>query len=182
MPFVYVITHNASGKFYAGSTNSYVRRWVEHKKKLRGNRHHTPPLQAAWNKYGEEAFSFSVVCECNDSNRVFYENLFISKAKYNCKEAAEGCGLVAREKISVAMKGKKKTDSHRKALSKAKLGKKLSPEHSAKIKLHWDEKLADKEWVKKRSDAIKERYKDPALREKMRLVAMKRWGNNNAVR
>lgn len=60
-PVVYWIRNRTNGKFYVGSTTQRYVRWRTHKKKLRAGTHHCRHLQAAWNKYGEKAFEFSVV-------------------------------------------------------------------------------------------------------------------------
>jgi group I intron endonuclease len=59
--FIYKIINTTNGKFYVGSTTNTRERFRTHRNKLRGNKHHCPHLQAAWNKYGENAFLFRVV-------------------------------------------------------------------------------------------------------------------------
>ena len=58
---IYKIINLVNDKFYVGSTTNKKVRFREHRKQLRGNRHHCKHLQAAWNKYGEEKFDFRVV-------------------------------------------------------------------------------------------------------------------------
>jgi group I intron endonuclease len=60
---IYKIVNLVNDKFYVGSTVNKKVRFREHRKQLRGNRHHCKHLQAAWNKYGEEKFDFRVVEE-----------------------------------------------------------------------------------------------------------------------
>lgn len=60
-PVIYWIRNKLNGKFYVGSSTQRYVRWRTHKKKLRANTHHCRHLQAAWNKYGEDSFEFSVV-------------------------------------------------------------------------------------------------------------------------
>jgi group I intron endonuclease len=60
-PVIYWIRNLENGKIYVGSTNNRYVRWRTHRKKLRAGSHHCQHLQAAWNKYGEAAFSFEVV-------------------------------------------------------------------------------------------------------------------------
>lgn len=60
-PVIYWIRNKINGKFYLGSTVQRYVRWKTHKKKLRHGSHHCSHLQNAWNKYGEDAFEFSVV-------------------------------------------------------------------------------------------------------------------------
>ena len=63
---IYKIVNLVNDKFYVGSTTNKKVRFREHRKQLRGNRHHCKHLQAAWNKYGEEKFDFRVVEEVPD--------------------------------------------------------------------------------------------------------------------
>ena len=58
---VYQIRNVVNGKFYVGSSKDIKNRHAAHRKLLRGNRHHCPHLQAAWNKYGEDCFKFEVI-------------------------------------------------------------------------------------------------------------------------
>lgn len=65
-PVIYKIRNVVNNKFYVGSTVSTRERFRNHRKALRGNRHHCAHLQAAWNKYGEDCFKFEVVEEVTD--------------------------------------------------------------------------------------------------------------------
>jgi group I intron endonuclease len=60
-PVIYWIKNTQNGNFYVGSSTQRYVRWKTHKNKLRAGNHHCRHLQAAWNKYGEAAFEFSVV-------------------------------------------------------------------------------------------------------------------------
>lgn len=57
---IYKIINLVNDKFYVGSTINKKVRFREHRKQLRGNRHHCKHLQASWNKYGEDKFAFNV--------------------------------------------------------------------------------------------------------------------------
>jgi len=61
---IYTVTNYSDGKVYVGSSNHIERRWKEHKKQLRKGTHHSKHLQHAWTKYGEMAFTFEVLEEC----------------------------------------------------------------------------------------------------------------------
>lgn len=63
---IYKIVNLVNDKFYVGSTTNKKVRFRQHRKLLRGNRHHCKHLQAAWNKYGEAKFDFVVVEEVPD--------------------------------------------------------------------------------------------------------------------
>lgn len=60
---IYKIVNLVNDKFYVGSTTNKKVRFRQHRKLLRGNRHHCKHLQAAWNKYGEAKFDFVVLEE-----------------------------------------------------------------------------------------------------------------------
>lgn len=60
---IYRISHPASGRFYIGSTVSYVARVRGHRCLLGKGKHHSSKLQRAWNKYGADAFCFEFVEE-----------------------------------------------------------------------------------------------------------------------
>lgn len=61
MAVIYQITNMVNSKYYIGSAQSYERRVWQHKYDLKKGIHKNPRLQAAWNKYGEEAFVFEVL-------------------------------------------------------------------------------------------------------------------------
>jgi len=60
-PGIYAITHLRTGRVYVGSASNISKRWSAHRKALRLGRHLNPHLQLAWTKYGECAFSFSII-------------------------------------------------------------------------------------------------------------------------
>jgi group I intron endonuclease len=60
-PGIYAIRHLESGKVYVGSASNISKRWSRHRKDLRAGVHKNKHLQAAWNKYGEEAFVFEIL-------------------------------------------------------------------------------------------------------------------------
>ena len=58
---VYRIVNNINCKLYIGSSIHVNKRLYEHKSTLKSNSHHNSHLQRAWNKYGEENFSFEIL-------------------------------------------------------------------------------------------------------------------------
>jgi len=63
--FIYIIQNKVNQKVYVGVTVCYENRWSQHILSLRKKNHHSLKLQRAWNKYGEENFSFEVIERCD---------------------------------------------------------------------------------------------------------------------
>lgn len=80
---IYTITHVASGKQYVGQSASIRDRWLWHKSSLRRGASANRILQNAWNKYGETAFTFTLIEECapNDAALCAREQFWIDKLK-----------------------------------------------------------------------------------------------------
>lgn len=60
---IYKITCISNSKIYIGSSIDIKRRIQNHKAALRNNRHDNIHLQRAWNKYGENNFTFEIIEE-----------------------------------------------------------------------------------------------------------------------
>ncbi len=58
---IYQIMNRHDYHMYIGSSVNIKKRWRDHKDALSKNTHSNIRLQRAWNKYGEDAFDFSVV-------------------------------------------------------------------------------------------------------------------------
>lgn len=87
MHAIYKIENVKNGKIYIGSAvNHDQRRWV-HLCVLRKGKHHSPILQNSWNKYGKNAFLFSVLEEVsNKKDLIKREQYWIDKLnpEFNC--------------------------------------------------------------------------------------------------
>ena len=69
---VYKITNVVTGRVYVGSTtDSFRHRWYAHRYELNRNTHGNAYLQNSWNKYGEEAFEFTVLEELCDVGMIY---------------------------------------------------------------------------------------------------------------
>jgi hypothetical protein len=71
-------------------------RWNTHRRELRENDHHARFLQRTWNKYGEDAFSFSVLLLCGEQNLLLYEQLALDalEPEFNtCRVAGSTLGV-----------------------------------------------------------------------------------------
>ena len=75
---IYQIENKINSKVYIGSSNNIKRRWQKHKALLRHNKHPNSHLQAAWNKYGEDNFIFSIIELCNIDSLLDREQYFIN--------------------------------------------------------------------------------------------------------
>lgn len=143
---VYVIYSKVNQRRYVGSSINIPKRWTVHRSELRKNVHHSPHLQRAWDKYGEDAFEFVVLEECAIEQLIEREQHFfeVYEYKYNCAPVAESrLGYKhtpeARANMSAAQRGNKKAAGHVKSpetrakTSAANTGRKLSSESRAKI-------------------------------------------------
>jgi group I intron endonuclease len=90
---IYMLKNASSGKAYVGQTTNLQRRWAEHRASARsGSRLH---LHASMRKYGEEAFSVSVLEECDVSKLDERERFWIEKLEtftdgYNLTMGGDG--------------------------------------------------------------------------------------------
>lgn len=62
---IYMIKNTLNNKIYIGQSSDIYNRWIKHINFLKSNKHHNRHLQSAWNKYGQDAFEFSIVEECD---------------------------------------------------------------------------------------------------------------------
>lgn len=76
---IYKIVHLSTGRIYVGSAANLSKRYGEHWRDLRANRHANRYLQNAWNKYGQDAFSFVVIEEIFIPFLLEREQLWIDK-------------------------------------------------------------------------------------------------------
>lgn len=157
---IYEIKNKKNGHRYIGSSVSIKDRWNTHISNLRRNKHTSKHLQNAFNKYGEDAFEFSVLetCDvhvlaireqnCIDTMRPEYNIRSITVSNLGIKHTNE-----AKQKMSDShkgkntwMKGRKFSDETRQKMSdvlkgnsrsKGKAswnkGKTLSDEHRQKL-------------------------------------------------
>lgn len=123
---IYLIRCHANGKVYVGQTTNLRRRWSAHNRLLKLNRHHCPPLQNAWNKYGEREFSVDLLLPVVD---VVLLNVFEVWA----------FALVPKTSMfnvgspGASMLGRKHTEETRRKMSASRRGVKLGAEHRLKI-------------------------------------------------
>ena len=80
---IYMIENKINNKKYIGQSYDIYTRWIKHKGFLNNKNHHNKHLQAAWSKYGEAAFVFSIIeiCEIDKLNE--RETFWIKKYNSN---------------------------------------------------------------------------------------------------
>lgn len=140
-PGIYIITCISNGKHYIGSSCRSIRdRIILHISRLRNGKHHSILLQRAFNKYGEEDFTFKVLELCTPDKCIEREQYWLDLVQsYNpkygmniCEYAysTKGCKFTNRKKRgpehpfaglnkSNAMKGVPKSRAHAMAVGKA---------------------------------------------------------------
>lgn len=92
---IYMIKNEENDKVYIGQSNDISHRWSTHKTELNANRHVNRHLQNAWNKYGQDSFTFSILEECKkddlDKREMYYIELYDSYNKgYNLDCGGQG--------------------------------------------------------------------------------------------
>jgi group I intron endonuclease len=122
---IYEIRNIITDFVYYGVSKEVPKRWVRHKRELKGGKHHSIHLQRAWNKYGAENFSFTVI-ESYDTEEAAYhrETALIESTSnvYNVARQNFYGGTIdeeTRKKISISVK-----EAFKRPEVIAKLGKK----------------------------------------------------------
>ncbi len=114
---VYKIFNKINNHCYIGSTVKSKSRWRGHAKDLNNKRHHSPYLQRAWNKYGENNFKFEIIEEILDKSRLIEREQYyfdVLKPEYNmCRPGADPKKLSEAHKNQKPWnKGKKNVYNH----------------------------------------------------------------------
>lgn len=141
---IYVIARKNGGRFYIGSAVNIGRRWAVHRCRLNKGDHHSPQLQAAWDKHGPDAFEFAILETVSDeADLIGREQVWLDRLHpyYNtCKIAGSVLGhtvsVAARRRISAAHKGRKNgppSPETRAKIAAANRGRALSPAHREKL-------------------------------------------------
>lgn len=136
---IYIITNNKNGKGYIGQTRQrFAKRYWHHRWKLRNNTHDNKYLQNAFNLYGEEAFTFSILEVVEDEEELNNkEEYYIKKYRnidkcYNIQDGGQKVSNYIRteevrmkigEKNRLNMLGKKHSSETKKKMSEIHKGK-----------------------------------------------------------
>ena len=149
---IYKIVNKVNGKVYYGSTTqTFCRRWDQHKRLLNNNKHSNQFLQWSWNKNGPSSFEFIIILSCSPNSCLYYEQLFLDKYWDNCKNcfnfyktAGSPFGIKRSEEskkrnsISITGKnnhffGKKHSEVSKKKISEANRGKRYTEERKQQL-------------------------------------------------
>lgn len=144
---IYCITCTANGKIYIGSSVNIRKRWSRHLCSLEHHTHYNAHLQNAWDIYGRDSFSVSVLELCKQSELIKCEQRYLDILQpfrdrgFNIARNAELTSLgvpmapKTRAKISAANKGRPKSAETRAKLSVSKRGQTMSPEARTKMSI-----------------------------------------------
>jgi group I intron endonuclease len=149
-PGIYQITNTVGGKRYVGSAVNLSARRRQHFGALRRQDHANIHLQAAFVKYGEEAFRFEILELCERDQVIAREQHYIDTLhpEYNmCPVAGSSMGYrhtdEARLRMSTKSKarppaflGHKHTEETRRKISdlKRSSGQKPTPDHMERLR------------------------------------------------
>lgn len=183
MTGIYRIQNTQNGKVYIGQAVNIHGRLRDHKEKLNTNKHNNEHLQRAWNKYGADKFTFSVIEECELDKLTEREQYWIdyygginSVNTYNQRDASSHGTHSEETKQKISKKqrgvpkppGRKVSEIGRKSLSLAHLGKHPSAETRQKMSLSQRGRKHTEETKRKISKKNKQRYIDnPELRKEV---------------
>lgn len=151
MGYIYLVTNNINQKKYVGQSicKDINLRWNQHKRK--DGKTLGKHLLNAYNKYGIENFSYSIICICFDEDCNKYEQEYIRKYNtlapngynltsgsqksnpYPKKSTKEKRVLSEQTKKRISESLKKRFSMKPKANSMSNKGKTLSIEHKKKI-------------------------------------------------
>jgi group I intron endonuclease len=136
---IYKIINVVNNKFYVGSAVDLKRRKTRHFSELRTGKHNNRHLQAAWVKYGEQAFVFVVVEELpEDADLLAAENVWLKEHVgkpycYNLGVDATAPMTGFGGELSPTW-GYKHTEEALQEIARTSKGRLHSPESKAKIR------------------------------------------------
>lgn len=74
---IYKIQNIITGDIYIGSSKNVRNRLKEHFNNLKNNKHVNRIIQNSFNKYGENNFSFELICKCDKSLQYILEQMYL---------------------------------------------------------------------------------------------------------
>jgi group I intron endonuclease len=147
LPGAYVITHEATGLFYVGSSGDLAARESAHRSTLKSGLHHSKEFQEAYNC--DKGISIAKIPSGNRERAYDLEQLLLDQHRNNPKMVnALGIARVGdinksragtplseetKRKMSDVRKGRSHSEEHARAISDSLKGKPKSAEHIAKV-------------------------------------------------
>lgn len=125
---VYQIVNIVNGRKYIGSSKNIEKRFEEHRKNLKTNKHINIILQRSYNKYGENSFIYEIVEECELDKLFEFEQKYLDTETnlFNIGKKASGgdnlsnhpnkLNIINRMKISLNEKMKKLSIEEKKTI------------------------------------------------------------------
>lgn len=157
---VYKITCSPTNKVYVGSAVSIKGRWATHKCSLRQGKHTNRHLQNAYNKYGEDNLTFSIVEVCEIEHLIAREQYWMDSHKAYLQEF--GMNNSPTASTTIGFRHSEETKKLLSAIAKKKDHSRLR-ELSAKMKGRpaWNKGMPGRKWTEKQhkdhSDRVKGR-------------------------
>lgn len=165
---IYIIRNDINHKCYVGSSIHIWERIRGHYSLLRQNKHWNVKLQKAWNKYEERNFTVIPIFFCEEGLELKYEEDFIRI--YNSYKNGYNNIDIPGSKFN---KGKKFTEEHKEKIRIAAKNRYSRIEERQKTSDSIKARYSDPETLKR----LRERQRDPDLREKRRKISIESWKN-----
>jgi group I intron endonuclease len=159
MPGVYMIKCISTEKYIIGETGNVKKRLLYHIQNLKGNRHENPYLQNAWNKYGEDKFSYHVIEYCDFSECKIREDYYCKL--YDSHNHDKGFNL---RPTGMDLKTKFSQETKDKIKQSLKISEKFKNRDSGKGMRN---KKHSKETIQKMSDVKKGKLPSQETKKKM---------------
>lgn len=151
---IYVITNQVTNNRYVGQSNDCERRFYDHLYELDSGDHWNRHLQNSYNKYGRNAFIFSILEECSIDQLTGREQFWADHFR------SQGIELYnTGQFLDAPNRGKTFSDDHRESLSRSHLGKSRSPEFIAKVT---GRKRSPESIAKQRETLLKKGHRPPS--------------------
>lgn len=164
---IYKATNKDNGKSYIGQTiKTMPSRKADHLSNARCG-YYNSYFHKGIRKYGEDSFSWEVICECYsrkelDDAEMYYIKEYNTLAPNGYNLAIGGGGAngyihteEGKKRMSESRKGRVVTEETRKKLSEAHKGKKKSKEARKKMSEYWKGRKQSPELVAKRVEKLK---------------------------
>lgn len=127
---VYKITNKVNLKVYIGQSINIRTRWKDHINSLNRGNSHSILLQRAWNKYGQENFSFEILELCEedmlDEIEIKYINIYDAcNNGYNIESGGNENKHLAektKQKIGHANRGRRHSEKSKRKMSESRTG------------------------------------------------------------